>query len=176
MRPILHHTKKYDGTVHYRFAANVVLERSNVLVIYRGPGVPVESYRGAMVADNHLLVQFYGHRHHNVAVMWHADWTPHMHYVNVATPARWDRGAVTAVDLDLDVFRRQHEGRIVVDDEDEFEENMERYEYPDDLVATCRRELEYIQAAMADRAGPLSDEVFSWRPGAHLDESLIGPA
>jgi uncharacterized protein len=59
-------------------------------------------------------------------------------------------GAVLrAVDLDLDVVLR-HDGRIYVDDEDEFEEHRVEYGYPEDAVtaalASCRAVLAAITA------------------------------
>ena len=55
-------------------------------------------------------------------------------YVDMATPAVLDGSVVRAVDLDLDVIRRES-GEWYVDDEDEFEEHRVRYGYPAEVVA-----------------------------------------
>jgi uncharacterized protein len=173
MRPILHHTTKYDGGLHYRFQAQVVLELENTLVLYRGPGVEIVSYRGSMTANRHLMVIFYGDRYHNVVISWHDDWTPHMHYVNIATPAKWDADTVTAVDMDLDILRLTEDGKVIIDDEDEFEHHRELFQYPQALVDTCRGELTRIHRVMEQREGVLSDAIFDWRPGDVLDAALV---
>ena len=175
MDSILHHTTKYDGSLHYRFPARIVARSEEVIVIYRGPGVEFTSYRGTKISETHILVFFYRSRYHNVAIAWKGDWTPHMHYVNVASPATWDNTTVSAVDLDLDVIRFARNGQIVIDDEDEFEQHIEHFGYPGDLVDTCRTEVKKIHRAMGLRRGILSDRVFDWRPGAALAEELLAP-
>ncbi len=173
MQPILHHTTKYDGSLHYRFPARVAHREDDVLVVYRGPGVELESYRGAMVSDRRMLIFFYAHRYHNVVISWDADWTPHMHYVNIASPAEWDEERVTAIDLDLDVVRPARDGVVYVDDEEEFETHIDLFSYPEALVSTCRSELSAVVKEMSDRTGLYSDEVFDWRPGAPFEAGYL---
>ena len=153
MRPILHHTTKYDGGLHYRFQAQVVIELETTLVLYRGPGVEIVSYRGSMTANRHLMVIFYGDRYHNVVISWHDDWTPHMHYVNIATPAKWDADTVTAVDMDLDILRLTEDGKVIIDDEDEFEHHRELFQYqiPEVGIHQIRQSLAYNYPLGDDR-------------------------
>jgi protein associated with RNAse G/E len=161
-------TTKYDGTLHYRFPVNAVYDDNGVLAVYREPGVPLESYRGTFAAPGHLLNIFYSARHHNVAIMWTADWSPRMHYVNIATPARWDEQRVTAADMDLDVIRFAGEENVILDDEDEFADHTLSMSYPADLVSRCRVEADRIIRRMTERNGLFSDSIFAWRPGNDL--------
>lgn len=172
MRSIIHHTTKYDGTLHYRFYAKVVAESDEAIAIYRKPGIPYESYRGEGLGENNLLVLFYKHRFHNVVISWNADWVPEMHYLNITSLAAWDNHSVSAVDLDLDLIRRAT-GEVIVDDEDEFEEHIERFRYPKKLVDQCRAELARLQIAMQERRGILSDHIFDWRPSTSPDVSML---
>jgi protein associated with RNAse G/E len=172
MRSIIQHTTKYDGTIHYRFPAEVVAESEEALALYRKPGVPFESYRDNRIGENHMLILFYQNRYHNVEIAWKADWEPAMHYLNIASPAEWDRVVVTAVDLDLDLIRRAT-GEILIDDEDEFELHIERFHYPKELIDRCRSELERLHIAMQERRGILSDQIFDWRPAGTVHESLL---
>ena len=176
MRNILHHTKKYDGSVHYRFPAKVAHQSENSIILYRGPDVDLESHRGPMVSQRRLLLFFYKDRYHNVAITWDRDWTPQMHYVNIATPAVWDYAEVTAVDLDLDIIRLHGSDGAFVDDEDEFEHHIDLFNYPRELVKACRDELIRLHSAVDARKGLFSDTIFEWRPGQEFAGELLTPA
>ena len=175
MRPIDHHTTKYDGSLHYQFDAEIVESSENAIVIYRGTGVKVRSYRGELLSETQLVVFFYGDRYHNVVIVWNSDWTPKMHYVNIALPARWNGERVSAVDMDLDIVRKASTGEMFVDDEDEFAQHIDKFGYSDDLIEKCRSEVTRIQGAMKGRQGIFSDEIFRWRPGAAISRHLMKP-
>lgn len=83
-------------------------------------------------------------------------------YVDITTRSEWadDESSVRAIDLDLDVIR-EPDGRVWVDDEDEFAEHEVSLGYPADLVAAARTSCEEVLAAVTERSGPFS--------GVHLD-------
>ncbi len=169
MRDAILHTTKYDGSLHYRFAVRVVHESEELVVTYRPPGVVMESYRGTWVSKRHLMGFYWPDRHHNLCIMWNGGWEPRQHYVNIATPAEWDGQAVRCVDLDLDVIRPADNSAIIIDDEDEFERHIDTFDYPDELVDTCRGEVARVTRLLEERRGPFSSAIFDWRPGA-VDE------
>jgi protein associated with RNAse G/E len=74
-------------------------------------------------------------------------------YVDVATPAAWSDGEVSAVDLDLDVVL-PHGGPPYVDDEDEFADHQVRYGYPPDLVTAARAACTAVLAAVTAARAP----------------------
>lgn len=173
---VVHHTTKYDGSLHYRFRAELVYQSPQTLILYRPPGISVESYRGGGVSRHHMLLFYHRSAWHNTLVSWRENWTPHLHYVNIATPAEWSSERVSSIDLDLDVFRVAGTNRVVVDDEDEFAEHTDLFRYPADLVARCRAELSLVCSLVQKRRGPYSDRVFMWRPGSPLDEEFTAGA
>jgi protein associated with RNAse G/E len=61
-------------------------------------------------------------------------------YVDVTTPCVWsaDESEVSCVDLDLDVIR-DPDGRIWIDDEDEFAEHQVTLGYPREVIENARR-------------------------------------
>ena len=71
-------------------------------------------------------------------------------YVDIATSPRWDGAVVRAVDLDLDVVRSR-DGRVWVDDEDEFAEHRVQLGYPDEVAETAERTCAEVLRAV--RAG-----------------------
>jgi hypothetical protein len=74
-------------------------------------------------------------------------------YVDMTTPPEWDGPVLRAVDLDLDVVR-DPDGRVWVDDEDEFAEHRVAFGYPADVVAQAERAAERIRDAVSGRVAP----------------------
>jgi hypothetical protein len=84
-------------------------------------------------------------------------------YADITTEPAFSRDAagwsVVAVDLDLDVVRRD-DGRVWVDDEDEFAEHTVSFGYPADIVAAVRRTADAVLAAVRGEAEPFGT---TWR-------------
>lgn len=168
MKNIIHNTKKYDGSMHYRFKTKEILRTDSVLVIYKEPDAQISGYRGEFKSGRSYLVFMFSDRYYNVIIMWEKDWSPRMIYVNIATPAVWDHQEVSAVDLDIDVYRMYGKSEITIDDEDEFEIHRKEFGYPQELVNRCLNETKQVYGILEKRNGIFSDEVFSWRPGKQL--------
>lgn len=83
-------------------------------------------------------------------------------YVDIATPSEWSEhdATVRTVDLDLDVIR-DPDGRVWVDDEDEFAEHQRSLGYPTDVVAAAEASCAEVLEAVTDLSGPFA--------GVHLD-------
>ncbi len=96
-------------------------------------------------------------------------------YVDVTTPATWDRTGdvpvLRAVDLDLDVIRGGH-GRVWVDDEDEFAEHRVTLGYPPEVVAAAEQSVGAVLAAVTDRVAPYDDHT----PATWLQQVTGGSA
>jgi len=95
-------------------------------------------------------------------------------YVDISTPCEWsdDESEVRAVDLDLDVIR-DPDGRVWIDDEDEFAEHQVTLAYPQDVIDAARASCEDVLAAVTAGAGPFGGAHRDWiarlrsgRPGA----------
>ena len=163
MQPIEVHSTKYDQSLHYRYPMSVVRSASNLIMTYVPPGVAVVSYRGEMITTRHTLALFWADRPYNLHVNWRFDWTPQSHYVNVATPATWDDGTLRFVDLDLDVIWRR-DGTLILDDEDEFELHIERFQYPPELIAEAWRSRDEVCSLIAQGTYPFDGSLYAWRP------------
>nr|SBO93372.1 protein of unknown function DUF402 [Nonomuraea gerenzanensis] len=81
-------------------------------------------------------------------------------YVDVTTIPEWNDGEVTMLDLDLDVIRMR-DGRLILDDVDEFAEHQILLRYPPDLVTQAEETAHWLLDAVGERKGPFG--------GAHLD-------
>ena len=84
-------------------------------------------------------------------------------YVDITTPSEWsaDESTVRAVDLDLDV-NKEPDGRIWVDDEDEFAEHQVTLGYPEDVVKAAIRSCEDVLRAVTEGADPFSGVHREW--------------
>ncbi|MGV9772321.1 DUF402 domain-containing protein [Streptosporangium sp. NPDC003464] len=74
-------------------------------------------------------------------------------YCDISTVPEWRDGEVTMVDLDLDVLRMR-DGRIILDDEDEFEEHQVRYAYPPEVIENARATAARLMEAVTTGAAP----------------------
>jgi len=91
MRQAMLHTTKYDGSLHYRFAVQVVHETPDRVVAYAPSGHSLDSYRGPVSTErHHLLFYWLDGRYHDLCIVWERDWTPRLHYVNICTPPRME--------------------------------------------------------------------------------------
>jgi hypothetical protein len=84
-------------------------------------------------------------------------------YADVATVPSWRDGALTAVDLDLDVVSL-FDGSVEVDDEDEFAEHQKRFGYPTRVVAEAEAECARLVTEMRSGATHFAEPLAaSWR-------------
>lgn len=82
-------------------------------------------------------------------------------YVDISTPPRWDGTTLRTIDLDLDVVR-ENEGRIYIDDEDEFAEHRVTLGYPADVSSGAEQSCAWVQASMAAGRPPYDGSHRSW--------------
>jgi protein associated with RNAse G/E len=87
----------------------------------------------------------------------------HDTYCDIIAPARWESPAeVTLVDLDLDLLRFRPDGRVELDDEDEFAANTLAYGYPPAVVAHARAAAEELRVALTSGAEPFGRHWRTW--------------
>lgn len=87
-------------------------------------------------------------------------------YVDVAKPAEWRLGhdgswLVRAVDLELDAVRAlQDDGTRLVwlEDEDEFQDAIEKYGYPAEVIKAAQQSAKERLAALRDQTPPFNTE------------------
>jgi protein associated with RNAse G/E len=82
-------------------------------------------------------------------------------YCDVTTVPEWRDGEVTMVDLDLDVLRFR-DGRLHLDDEDEFAEHQVRYAYPDEIISQAERSAAWLMKAVGGATGPFGGAHERW--------------
>lgn len=156
--------RKYDGRPHRRVTGRLLGEDES--------GTWIGTPRGTMVRYSYGLRRVSWTKSDSVRLIPRDTWWMAMFsaapnrseiYCDVITPARWTRPAeVTVVDLDIDVIRMRADGRVVVDDEDEFAEHRVRYGYPDDVVAAATGAAAELQAALSGDTEPFAGKYREW--------------
>src|SRR4051812_16600865 len=97
------HSRKYDGSLHYRYPVRIVQESEKRLITHAEPGGAVESYRGSWTAVKHLLSVFWVGRPYVLHFRWDREWRAEGIYIDIAIDTAWTEGIVRYVDMDLDL-------------------------------------------------------------------------
>jgi uncharacterized protein len=96
------------------------------------------------------------HLHYN------GDATDLTHFVDITTVPVWvSEDRYEMVDLDLDVIAHP-DGRIEIDDEDEFEVHQVRYGYTEEMIGMALSETDRIVRALRARQEPFFDVAEAW--------------
>ncbi|SDG91288.1 DUF402 domain-containing protein [Nonomuraea jiangxiensis] len=82
-------------------------------------------------------------------------------YVDVTTVPEWRDGEVTMLDLDLDVIRMR-DGRLILDDEDEFAEHQLLLNYPPSLITQAENTARWLLNAVGQRKEPFGEAHLQW--------------
>ena len=153
---------KYDGSLHWHFTMRYLGEDEHG--VWLGAPAGSTTQRGAeppitFDAPSVLLIP---------AGVW---WTATFHgepayvdvYCDIGTPPQW-RAAdeVTMADLDLDVLRVREDGRVLIDDEDEFAEHQVRYQYPAEVISEAERATAWLVEVISAGAEPFASEYRGW--------------
>ncbi|MEV6521068.1 DUF402 domain-containing protein [Longispora sp. NPDC051575] len=161
MTGVLVTVRKYDGGPHWSIPAVRLGEDAHGVWLGQPEGTVYSKATGPVYAttapqvllcprDSWWTANFYGGS------------TDLDLYCDVAAPVEWTApDAVTIVDLDLDVCRVRADGRVFVDDEDEFADHQVRYGYPPEVVAAASASAAWLVEAVTARSGPFG--------GGHLD-------
>jgi protein associated with RNAse G/E len=84
-------------------------------------------------------------------------------YCDVIAPYRWTGPAeITVVDLDIDLLRYRADGRVEVEDEDEFEEHRVAYGYPSEVVDGALAGAASLRAALTADEEPFAGHYRTW--------------
>jgi uncharacterized protein len=84
-------------------------------------------------------------------------------YCDVTTVPQWTGpNELTVIDLDIDLVRYRADGRVEVEDEDEFEEHRVSLGYPDEIVAGALSGAASLRAALESNEEPFGEHYRKW--------------
>ncbi|WP_433829007.1 DUF402 domain-containing protein [Actinoplanes sp. CA-015351] len=156
--------RKYDGRPHRRVTGRLLGDDEH--------GTWIGTPRGTIVRYSYGWRRFERTREDSVRLLPRDAWWMAMFsaapgrseiYCDVITPPeRTGPAQFTVIDLDLDVIRLRRDGRVVIDDEDEFEQNRVRFGYPADVVAGATAAAETLRSALSTDTEPFAGQYRNW--------------
>lgn len=155
---------KWPARDHYGGDVHLLGEDDHGVWVHLPLGQPV--WRGAAIHHRSATEAVIAVSRSGGWQAWFLESGPFDLYVDIVTNVEITDDRITMVDLDFDVIRYP-DGRVVIDDADEFERNRVELAYPDDVVAFARAEVSRVFAAV-QRSAPPFDRVAarSWLDAA----------
>lgn len=151
------HSYKYDGRINRRWQGRLVRRDGSLVVI---EGVFDEEIRhpllGTIVAGTRSVEFYWLDRWHSIFRFSEPDGRLRNYYGNINRPPEFDGRVLSFIDLDIDVLVAPDLSFRVVD-EDEFEINAARFQYPSDVRRRTREALAELIALIAARAFPFDE-------------------
>ncbi|MEV5409363.1 DUF402 domain-containing protein [Thermopolyspora sp. NPDC052614] len=163
--------RKFDGSLHWHHSARYLGEDEYGRWVGCEPGaIGRRGYEPEVVWHHAFVILF------PRGAWWTASFNAQPRttrvYCDVTTPPRWNGDEVTAIDLDLDVLRFD-DGRIVLDDQDEFAEHRVKYGYPPEIVAGAETAASWLLEAVRSGREPFGDGYEPWlRQVSGLPETI----
>ena len=160
--------RKYDGRPHRRVTGRLLGTDDF--------GTWIGTPRGSVVRYSYGWRRFQRTREHAVRLLPHDGWWMAMFldhpnrldvYCDIATPAERDVSPTgvprfTVIDLDIDVLRFRTDGRVQIDDEDEFALHRHHYGYPTDVVTEATAAATALRGALSTPVEPFANHHRSW--------------
>lgn len=153
---------KYDGSRHWQHPMRYLGEDEHGIWLGAPAGTTIRRGDEPPIVMKHSFVQLIP------AGQW---WTACFNgepsdldlYCDISTPPQWlGPGEVTMADLDLDVIRMRADGRVLIDDEDEFAEHQIRYQYPADVISQAEQATAWLVEVISAGAEPFATEYRAW--------------
>lgn len=156
MEELIVRSCKHDGRLNRSWPARVARREGTLIVLDAFFAEEVRhSLIGTIEAGTLSTEFFWTDRWYSVFRFQTPDSRLLKFYCNINTPPRLEAGALTFIDLDIDLLVNPDYSYKVLD-EDEFEQNAEFYKYPPGYRLNVQKALEELQRLIADRQFPFS--------------------
>lgn len=149
---------KYPDIPHYEWEGQLLKQTSEYIIVLCKRGRKLKHYtkNQTFTIDNTSL-EFFSLKEGFTAAMEIEGEQITSYYCNVALPSEFENNQICFIDLDLDLIKKR-QGDWQVVDEDEFEENSVKYQYPAELKERARFELEELKRKALEKEFPFNDE------------------
>lgn len=147
---------KHDGSLHRTWSPVLLIEDSNdkFVAINRKTRI-YESNNRSWIAREPALYYLYKEKFFNVIAMLRTDGI--YYYCNLASPSVQDSEAIKNIDYDLDI-KFYPNGSYVILDENEFQVNEKKYNYPKVIEKEIRSTMKDIISLHRQGLTPFSQE------------------
>lgn len=146
--------RKYDGTEHRRWEANLVEQQESLIVLEGVFEGEVDHHLMGRINSGTKSIEYYWRdRYYNVFRLTEPAGTFRSFYCNISTPAELTGGVLTYVDLDIDVLVEPDFSYRVID-LDDFEANVTQHSYPAEIQRRAHEALAQLISLIETRQFP----------------------
>jgi uncharacterized protein len=148
---------KYDGTEHRRWPARIAERDDNLLILDAEFTEDIHHQLLGTVARGTTSIEYYWlDRWYNIFRFLKPNGELRNFYCNVNVPPTFDGRVLSYIDLDIDILVAPDLTYQIVD-EDEFESNAARYNYPPKIRASAYLALTELVSLIEKRGFPFCD-------------------
>ena len=156
-REVIVSARKYDGTEHRRWPARVTTHEANLLILDAEFTEDIHHQLLGVVARGTTSIEYYWlDRWYNIFRFLKPDGELRSFYCNVNIPPTFDGRVLSYVDLDIDILVAPDLTYKIVD-EDEFDLNAAKYNYPLRIRESAYQALAELVALIEKRGFPFRD-------------------
>jgi protein associated with RNAse G/E len=145
---------KYDGREHRRWPARIAKTVGPLIVLDAVFDEEIEHDLLGKVSSGTISTEYYWlDRWYNVFRFSNSDRVLQKFYCNINAPPQFDGRVLSYVDLDIDVLVEPDLTYRILD-EDDFEQNAQRYGYPEEVQENARRALAEVIGLIESKSFP----------------------
>ena len=149
-------THKFDGAEHRRWSARLLKVEGPLIVLDAAFAEDIEHNLLGKISSGTLSTEYYWlDRWYNVFRFSDPDHSLRSFYCNLNIPPNFDGSVLSYIDLDVDVLVKPDFSYEVLD-QDDFEVNAEKYEYPDYVRHNVANALEGLIKLIESKSFPFS--------------------
>ncbi len=150
---------KYPNIRHYEWQAELLEQTEDYVWIYCRPGRQfIHHTKNQVFTFDNTTVELFSLKEWYTVAMVIEEGKVVSYYCNIAMPSVLQDDTLTFIDLDLDLFKPK-DGDWVVLDEEEFEANSIKYEYPPELKDAALRALDALKEKVLTGSFPFDGSV-----------------
>lgn len=147
---------KYPDIPHYEWEGEILEKTEDYLLVRCKSGRKlIHHTRNDVYIINTPSIEYFPLKKWYTAAMEVENGALISAYCNVAMPAVLNQNELSFIDLDLDFVKRKNENWEVVD-EDEFEVNSMKYQYPEELKNEALKALEKLKQDVVNGIFPFN--------------------
>lgn len=150
---------KYPDIRHYEWQAELLEQTDDYVWVFCRPGRQfIHHTKNKVFTFDNTTLELFSLKEWYTVAMVIEEGEVVSYYCNIAMPSVLRDGKLAFIDLDLDLLKPKGKDWVVVD-EDEFEANSVKYNYPPELKAAALRALEALQEKARTGSFPFDGSV-----------------
>jgi protein associated with RNAse G/E len=159
--------RKFDGSIHRQWKAKLINQDSTLIILYGVFDLDVKHPSlGFIRKGTHSIEYYWKENWYNVFIFFEPNGELRNYYCNINIPPNFDGEILSFIDLDLDIMISNN-FNITVLDEDEFESNAKKYNYPNEIKQKAKKTLTELLALIKRREFPFDIQTRKYHVNAY---------